>query len=256
MNGIFTMNKNSHRGRQQAPASAGAARPKPLLSLEFTMKADQRRAALRRLMATHALKPTDLARLIQAPNANLFYNFLNGHSHSLSQDTLERLSAAFPNSSIGDFIGPAQPRLTVCRIVAETCPGQEQAGFALPAARQRLLPLPAGVWDEIPGLFGVLVGSSGPDQLHPAGSILLCRPLGGRDGVPPAGCRVVVQRPLGAGVEVTVRRLVVDPTEVRFSDPARSDLLWPVHSAAGQTEDDSIVIAGIVIASWQPELRP
>jgi hypothetical protein len=219
------------------------------------MKADQRRAALRQLMATHELKATDLARLIKAPTANLLYNFLNGHSLSLSQDTLERIGAVFPNSAIGDLTRPDRSKLTVCWVVAETCPGMEQESFALPAARQRQLPLPVGVWDDVPGLFGVLIGSSGPDQPYPAGSILLCRPLGGRDGVPPAGCHVVVQRPLGAGVEVTVRRLVIDQAEARTADPAHSELLWPVHRPGGKAERETGAIAGIVIASWQIEPR-
>ena len=110
-----------------------------------------------------------------------------------------------------------------------------------------LLSLP-GAWGHDPELFGVRVGLPGADRLYPAGSLLLCRPCsgGGEDLV--AGCHVIVQQPLGAGVEVTVRELIAGRSKSGHMVAYLDGLRWPA--------DPSAILLGVVIASWQPEPAP
>ena len=240
------MTKNTWNGRRQASKQATTARDQLALSPEDLARATRWRQALLRLLAKHQLSPAKLARRAGAPSPNAIYNFLNGLSHSLSQETLERICVALPGTEMGDLFGLVRPRPATCPIVAEAITGVAQNSFMLPPAQQMLLSLP-GAWGHDPGLFGVRVGLPGVGRLYPAGSILICRPYsGGKDLM--AGCRVIVQQPLGAGMEVTVRELIVGRSTSGRMVAYPDGLRWPTHP--------STVLLGVVIASWQPELAP
>ena len=241
------MTKTIQGGRRQAPVRNASPCASPAPAAGAAARANRWRDALRWLLTKHRLLPADLARRIGAPNPNLIYNFLSGRSHSLSQETLERICAALPGTEMCDLFGPARLRPATCLIVAEAVAGAVQDSFMLPPALQHLMSLP-GAWGHSPELFGVRVGLPGAGRLYRAGSLLLCRPYDGGGGSDlAAGCRVIVQQPLGAGVEVTVRELALRPAPGRpAADP--DALRWPAHP--------SICLAGIVIASWQPEPAP
>ena len=246
------MTKPPTCGRPRAPASAGT-RPIPALPASVLIS-NRRRTILRELMARHGLRPSDLARQAGLSGPNLIYNFLNGISHSLSQDTLEHIDAAFPDAGFPSLAAPAAtpaPIPAACRVAAEARAGMGQDHLALlPAQRTPLLPAP-GAWDGQPRLFRVLVGPKRAAMPYPAGSLLVCRPFGGPGEVLPEGCRVVVQQRLGRRTEVTVRELVVDQAGARSAPPSPQQLLWPLREP-GQAAD-GLAILGVVVASWQPE---
>ena len=245
MNKITT--KITRNGRRQASKQAGTARAQLAPSPEDLARANRWRQALLRLLAKHQLSPAGLARRIGAPNPNAIYNFLNRISHSLSQVTLERICVALPGTGMDDLFGLVRPRPATCLIVAEAVTGVAQDSFMLPPAQQMLLSLP-GAWGHDPELFGVRVGLPGAGRLYPAGSLLLCRPYsgGGEDLV--AGCRVIVQQPLGADMEVTVRELIAGRSKSGRMVAYPDGLRWPAGPSA--------ILLGVVIVSWQPELAP
>ncbi|WP_207483156.1 S24 family peptidase [Arenibaculum pallidiluteum] len=68
---------------------------------------DRRRAALRRFMAAHGLRPSSWARAAGL-SVNALNNFLNGATQSLSQGTLEKL-AAERGVPVSEILGDAAP---------------------------------------------------------------------------------------------------------------------------------------------------
>ena len=48
---------------------------------------ERRRKALRKVLDQARMSPAEAAKAARLPSANSLYNFLNGHSHSLSQAT-------------------------------------------------------------------------------------------------------------------------------------------------------------------------
>ena len=239
------MPRTIQNGRHPASVQATATRAPQVLSPENRARADQWRDALRRLLVQHQLSPAELARRIEAPNPNFLYNFLNSRSHSLAQDTLERICRALPGTEISDLFGAPRPRSATCMVIAEALIGVAQASFMLSPARQQPVSLPGALSNGIE-LFGVRVGLTGAGRLYPAGSILLCCPYSGRGEHLQTGCRAIMQQPLGEGLEVTVRELVVrgpgEPDQAA-TDPHRAHLPLPA----------AIALSGVVIASWQPE---
>ena len=71
---------------------------------------ERRRASFKRFMSKHGLKPAEWAKKADLPNANSIYNFLNGHSDSLSQRVLEGLIRVVPGTNIHDVIGGGPDR--------------------------------------------------------------------------------------------------------------------------------------------------
>jgi len=238
------MTKIIQNGRRAASVPAMTTRAKQVLSPEDLARANRWRDALRQLLDHHQVSPAELARRINAPNPNFLYNFFNSRSHSLAQDTLERICRALPGTEISDLFGVPRQQSATCRIIAEAITGVAQDSFVLPPERQQVLPLPGSLGHD-PEVFGVWVGLSGSGWLYPAGAILLCRPYSGQGDDLQGGCRVIVQRPLGDGVEVTVRELTAG-----LRGPAQAlARLHRVQLPIGAT----ILLSGVVIASWRPE---
>jgi len=251
----ITMPKITTRGRSNASASTTSP---PRMSVRA--KAIDRREALKDFMTQYELTPADLARRVGLTNPNLFYNFLNGRSFSLSLQTLELIREAFPGSNLSGLLDGRQTRQATCKVVAEARAGVGQPGFMLPANRQVQMVLPPGFLHGSEGIFAVRVEAPGTNALYPTGSILICRPYGSVGGRLPARPRVIVQRQLGAGVEVTVRELVIRAGTAwlwrRSSHPDHQEPIpmpWPPREAVNPATNDGTAIVGIVLASWQPE---
>ena len=112
------------------------AKPTPALrSPGASAMAAARSAILRenieRLIQESQLKPAQLARMLGLTNGNLFYNFRNGHSESLSADTLVRICSAFPGLTLDELVGRTPWRgLTGRSPAPHDQPDQETPGQA------------------------------------------------------------------------------------------------------------------------------
>ena len=247
------MPKITTKGRYNASASTTSP-----ARMSTRAKATTRREALKDFMTQYELSPTELARRIGLTNPNLFYNFLSSRSSSLSLQTLELIREAFPGSNSSGLLDGCLTRQETCRVVAEARAGVGQPSLMLPTNRQTQLVLPPGFLHGGEGIFAVRVEAPGADELYPTGSILICRPYGGSRL--PARPRVIVQQKLGAGVEVTVRELVIRAGTAwlrpRSSHPDHQEPIpmpWPPREAVNPATNDGTAIVGIVLASWQPE---
>jgi hypothetical protein len=256
----ITMSKTPTSGRRSAPAPGSSRSPALRSTAADPVRAQARREALKDFMVQNKLTPSALARRIGAPNPNLFYNFLNGRSVSLSQQTLELIHEAFPGSHLGDRLDGRRTRQATCTLVAEARAGVGQSSFMLPADRRTELVLPPGIPHGGEGIFAVRVEAPGAEGLYPTGSILICRPFGHVWDAPPARPRVIVQRQIGAEVEVTVRDLVIREDMAwlwpRSTHPDHQEpipMRWPPREPVNPANTDGSAIVGIVLASWQPE---
>jgi transcriptional regulator with XRE-family HTH domain len=223
---------------------------------EKERKAAGRRRALRAFMTERDLSAATLAKKAGLHNANTLYNFLNGHSASMSQPTIEKLAKAAGASSAemfgeGQAISRQAP-VIISRVRAESHnwrPSYEIAGRI-----QGNLAIPPGVdIDE-----AVVIGDDHCDQIYPKGTIAGVTSLTalGRRGLID-GDKVLFHRIRGTQHEVTIRQLEVAPnshsaellfrsTDRRFSSrlPVGS---WPYVGAFWEQEGDRCQVRGRVI---------
>jgi hypothetical protein len=118
-----------------AEEQAGAPPALPLTARAVRERqAETLRSSLRTLADSNGLTLAGLARRLGLKNANLLYNLLNGHSSSLSQDTLARLCAAFPGITlealIGGRAGPGTPATATGPVPPQA--GADEAGTPAP----------------------------------------------------------------------------------------------------------------------------
>jgi transcriptional regulator with XRE-family HTH domain len=141
---------------------AGAPPELPLTARAVRERqAETLRSSLRTLADSNGLTLAGLARRLGLKNANLLYNLLNGHSSSLSQETLARLCAAFPGTTLEALIGgqavpgtpatatgPVPPQAGVGEAGIPAPPGAVVAAAA--TARRRASVPPPSRWDVTP----------------------------------------------------------------------------------------------------------
>ena len=246
-------------------------KPNPdTMSATARADAERRRTVLRQLLKRHNMRPADLARRAGLPTTNAIYNFLNKHSASLSQPTIEKIVAVFSDGAADALIiRPVTPSTTILRnrqappgiaevsVIAEARQGVRQPATAFMQTDHVTIWVPAALVQNRPRLFGVRVGRPGAEGLYPEGSVLICM------GVPTLhpslkdGQRVVVTTTHDDGIEVTVRRVQVhesgtwlwpDTVDPRQQRP----LLAPKPTDTAENGD--ITVLGKVIATLQPEL--
>jgi len=258
---------------QDDPSSRNSAAGPSLTSgiraaAERHARADRRRAGLRRMLQTRQLTPAELARIIGAPNANAFYNFLNGRSDALALDTVEMILAAFPDLSFPELVGLPPPagtliapeREVIVRIRAIAGPWSWEPEW--PDVLQDRVVIPAGLIAGLPGVFAVQMNDAGAGLLYPPGSLLVCRPLPATWEEIPSGSRVVVRYQRNRRFRTVVREITRDGDRIRlwprssdpryrppYHGPVAVPLLEPSQGPHGTT----VTILGIVVASWQPE---
>ncbi|MDE2200808.1 MAG: hypothetical protein KGJ41_17495, partial [Rhodospirillales bacterium] len=198
------------------------------------------------------------------------YNFLNGHSASLSQGTLEKIAKALSLDAVNSLLVPAQPASAdqaLWRDVLAThraLPVTAETGGGRPAAARHSHPagaasilVPRTLVPRQDGLFVVRVAAAGVGRAYPAGSLLVCAPPVPGDPILPAGCRVVLRIARGQGV-------IIDVCEVRHhrghtlfqrlaDGSADHQPALTQGPARGRTVTDGVSLLGRVVASWRPE---
>jgi hypothetical protein len=109
-------------------------------------------------------------------------------------------------------------------------------------------------------VFGVLVSGRGAERLYPRGTVLICASLANWGGVLRSGHRIVLQHVRADGlVEVTVRELEVDDSvawlwaRTDFAPCGPVQAPWPICGYSWKRGESLFAIAGIVLASLQPE---
>lgn len=208
------------------------------------------------------MTPTDAARMAQLPSANSIYNFLNGHSKSLSSETYRRLSEALgtPISTLMGMgpTGSAEYGTVAVRAQAEA--GVYRPSFELPLEDQFASPVLVKPELRAAGAYGVAVKGRGCDELYPEGSVLICVGLDYWDGTLRTGSRVVLQRIGGSRVEITVRELRVKSGRAwlwpRTTDAAALEPIempWPFPGRGWKQGADRFIISGVVLLSLVKE---
>jgi hypothetical protein len=225
------------------------------------VQATRRRAALEKWLDRHDLTPMEAARAAGLVNANALYNFLKGRTKSLSQQTLERLNAAVPGSSLHDLTGVRERAAVHARRVAVWAIAR--AGVfepKLPSWRHDdvLLPLDEKLLDD--GACAVLVGRPGAEEIYPEGSILGVVPFDRYKEELHTGRRVILRRARGARTETTVRELELRDSDawlwLRSTDPRHQvpvQCPWPYENQTWTDHHDEFVVAAVVVGAWIPE---
>ena len=200
---------------------------------------------LRRFLDDNALTPTTLARQLGLVTPNLFYNFLNGHSNSLSQAILELIAQRYPTLAVSPHPGVEQGA-QVCPVVAIAAIGLEQAAFRLDEAKRVKISLPTSLPAQHGVAFGVWVGE-GAERVYAAGSLVICCEPAKGPSVDLGGQRLLVSRRLGNGIEVSLREPRVHNGQLwLWSMSDRPEKQTPITR-------DGVTVEGIVLASWRIE---
>lgn len=250
---------------------AGKAMLVPASGIAHATEADRRREVLRRLLRTHGLRPSSLARLLGLSTANSFYNFLGGRSDSFSQRILEGLISAFPDGSAQEMLvrspedarpercgtpdasGPAPSQLLHITMVARA--GYRQSRSILPAAQQRAIWLPPVQTAMSQDVFGVLVAAPGAEPLHPGSTVLVCVGVEDQTTPHPEGCHLIVQQNLLDGVELAHRQVHrrdgLDWLLPGSSHPDCQEAIPAPWHRQDAWRVRHIVVVGRVIACWQ-----
>jgi len=93
-------------------------------SIRIDPHAEARRQAFRLMLAQTGLTPTALARRAGFPSPNLIYNFLHGHSSSLSSRTLARIGEALPHVDVTRLIWPDRSAIDTAMLDHDAEPHQ------------------------------------------------------------------------------------------------------------------------------------
>jgi hypothetical protein len=233
---------------------------------EFAPDVELRRKRFMDLVAASKMTMTDLARESGMKSANALFNFINGHSHSLSQATLERLMKVIPGATMAtlmgletpDDIGPPVRPLQV-RAIAQA--GLMQSGFDLPASRQYQVPLPLEREMHAAGVFGVEVREPGAEKLFTPGTVLVCLPLSAWDGELANGRKLILQRVVDNKVEVSVRELELQANEawlwLRSTHPEhQAPIAMPYVPGKPlrpwRSGQERLSIAAVAVAAYMP----
>lgn len=252
---------------EQAGASGGVTKRRGSASETTDQRADKRRRALRRFMAEKETNPAEWARAAGLSHANSLYNFLNGHSNSLSQETLEQLASVYPGTTISDLIGETRAATIVGNANSHTIvirgramAGEFRTSFDIPLGEQEEISAPISSRDADAGAYGVVVRTPGIEQIYRDGTILVCIPFARYERPLESGKKVVMERIRGKLVEVTVRELNVVNGKAwlwpRSNDPehqAPIEMPWPYDGKVWRLGDDRFSISSVVIGSYTAE---
>jgi hypothetical protein len=214
----------------------------------------RRRTALEAFMLRHDLKPAEWARSAGLSTANSLYNFINGHSRTLSQETLERLASAVPGATVTEIIGETPATGVKAATVAVRVgagAGMWRASYEADIAPPQFVALPPGVAaDE-----AAIILDGHVDEVYPAGSYVGVQAFASLGRALRDGDRVLVHRIRGGRHEVTVRELRVEKAGdaeravlvFRSAAPAhgiRIEVPWPYRGEVWQVDGDTLQIRG------------
>lgn len=223
-------------------------------------RADRRRKVLRSFMQEHELSPAQWSRDAKFTTPNAIYNFLNGRTSQLSQETYEKLAAVVPGATVekltGAYKAPASKGVVVR---AEARAGEFRGSFDLPLSEQREMPVPIDAKERAAGAFAVVLRAPGMDLVWPDGTVLVCLPVA-RAKELETGRRVALQRQREDGVEITVRDLVVRDGRahlwLRSAVPeftAPIEMPWPYAGQSWKQGEDIFTLIGVVTMACVPE---
>jgi len=198
-----------------------------------------------------------LARKAGLINANVLYNFLNGHSYSISQSTLEKLAKATGTKVDEMFSEPLfhVTRMDVLDARTGVFADKWNPTYEYPGKPLGELPIPRDVTITEAGF----VCDASCDPVYPQRTILGIASLteflrrGYLDGD-----RVLVHRRRNGQHEITIRQIVVAPdnqrAELRYLSPTLDKCVpvktWPYHGGTYPHRGDHYQICGRVVASW------
>jgi len=268
------MSHEDPTGPSRDPARPPDTQPPQDTRSGIEARAEARRDSLRAILTRLDLTPTELARRAGLPNANIFFNFFNGRSASLSQATQDKILAALPGVTQEELTGrlsidaphqasslwamsPGKWPVLTCEAEA----GVWRRSAKLPPGKWLTVPTPKDLPSPGPAAFAVRLKGAGADRLYPPGTIAVCVPL---SELPVrSGCRVLVHCDDGRRHELTLRELVLEEGKAwlwpRSSHPEHQvpiavpwPLYEPVPTMIGLNEV-LLSIEGVVTATWQPE---
>lgn len=219
---------------------------------------EYRRRAIIAVMDQKQMRAAEWARLAGLPNANPLYNFLNRHSNSLAQGTLEKLAKAV-NVSVAELVGERQAmqkRADVVPVRVEAASGMWHDSYDAGGRVSGTLPIPPGIKvDE-----AAIITDGHASLLYRPGTIIGIQSIASMVGRGLMnGDRVLLHRVRGGKNEVTVRQVVEDgrpghrTAELVFisSDKrygAKVDVPpWPYEGQFWDIEGDRLQIRGRVM---------
>lgn len=239
-------------------------RPAPKAKADKYVPADRRRRALLEFMDLHQLTPKSWAEKAGFKNGNVIYNFLNGHSNSLSASTYEKLAAMIPGATASQLMGevasilPTEMVTAVVKVAAEA--DVWRATQDLPKEKQVRTAFPIRV--DMPGIYGVEVRGDGANLIYPDKTLLACVPRVTWDRGLRVGSKVIVARYFRGEVETTVREVTQDRGG-RAWLTARTDapelqgpipLPWPYEGQSYDHDGHKVVVDAVVVGAWRPEV--
>lgn len=258
------MRGNMAANRPEPPPKAPRKYNRPAPNERRT---ETKRRALRQALNTAQLTPTEAARAAGMPNANALFNFLNGRTQSLSQETYEKLAQVIPGATIASLAGlePAEPLGVPVRPIqvrAMAAAGLMQASFDMPLSHQGQIVVPVDPELHAAGVFGAEVREPGAEKIFTPGTILICQPMSTWDGELRNGKRLILQRIRGPKVEVTVRELELQANEawlwLRSTHPEHQVPIRMPYTPGKPLQpwrdgEDRYSVAAVVIAAYMPQ---
>ena len=225
---------------------------------------------LKNILSQAGMTAADAARAAGFPTANAIYNFLNGRTSTLSQETYEKLAQVIPGASIASLVGLASaenvaPVVQPLQVRAAAVAGLLQARFDLPTAQQVNLSLPIEPAMHAAGVFGVEVREPGAEKIFKAGTALICMPLANYEGEIVNRMKLILQRIRDSKVEVTVRELELQANEAwlwlrsthpEHQQPVRMPYTPGKQLQAWRSGEDRYTVAAVVISAYIPNLIP
>lgn len=202
-------------------------------------RSDMRRRNLKRFMAARGLKAKPWSeRAGVSPNA--VYNFLNGRSNSLSQDTLEALAEAENVTSstlLDESIIPLARAAQNVTVLGTVQAGAWVEAIEWPLDERYTIAVPFG-GTQYENAYGLEVRGDSMNKIYPDGTIIFVVNIYDFDGELLNGHRVVCERTDAAGnVEATVKQLVIEDDG--------SAWLWPRSTSPQHQQPIAVTESGL-----------
>ena len=185
------------------------------------------RAAFRTFMSDHNASPAEIARNAGFPTPNAIYNFLNGHTRSLSRGTLEAIADAYPGVTVDRLSGrvavpfqatPVAPPIKKVRpahqdivgrlfVMLEVVPGEWRGALEFEPERSFNLPMPVDISLHSAGAYGAIVRPPGAELLFPHGTVLVCLSPKAGSAALTDGAVVLLRRQKGDLKQLSIRQI-------------------------------------------------
>jgi SOS-response transcriptional repressor LexA len=225
--------------------------------MKKAVQIERRRKALRAFMEARSLKPKPWAERAKV-NPNSLYNFLNGHSQSLDEETYEKLASSehVPVFALkGDQ--PIHKIASAINVVGSVQAGRwSEAMLWDEGERYPIAQTLPEKWAKI--AFGLEVLGNSMNLIYPESSVVVCVNLPDYGKPLISGQRVVVQRTKKDGlVEATVKELVIDGQGRQWLWPRSNDPQFqtPWNPDGAGPNIRKIEVVAVVVGSYRPEIQ-